>query len=66
MLTSSAEVEYKCSDIYDPADQIGILWNDPALAIAWPVSDPLLSDSDRCNPTLAEIADKLPGYATDL
>jgi dTDP-4-dehydrorhamnose 3,5-epimerase len=66
VLTSSAEVEYKCSDIYDPADQIGILWNDPALAIEWPVSDPLVSDQDRRNPTLAEIADKLPGYVTDL
>jgi dTDP-4-dehydrorhamnose 3,5-epimerase len=66
VLTSSAEVEYKCSDIYDPADQIGIVWNDPALAIEWPVTDPILSDSDRGNPTLAEIADKLPGYVTDL
>jgi dTDP-4-dehydrorhamnose 3,5-epimerase len=66
VLTSSAEVEYKCSDIYDPADQIGILWNDPALAIEWPVADPLLSDQDRCNPTLADITDELPAYLTDL
>jgi len=66
VLTSSAEVEYKCSDIYDPADQIGILWNDPALAIEWPVADPFLSDQDRYNPTLADIADELPAYLTDL
>jgi len=66
VLTSTAEVEYKCSSIYDPADEFGIAWNDPALAIAWPVTDPLLSDRDRRNPTLAEIADKLPAYVTDL
>jgi dTDP-4-dehydrorhamnose 3,5-epimerase len=58
----AAEVEYKCSDIYDPADEFGIAWNDPALAIEWPISDPVLSERDRGNPTLAEIADKLPGY----
>jgi dTDP-4-dehydrorhamnose 3,5-epimerase len=60
VLSSTAEVEYKCSDIYDPADDFGIAWNDPTLAIAWPVTDPLLSDRDRSNPTLAEVADKLP------
>lgn len=66
VLTSTAEVEYKCSDTYDPTDDFGIAWNDPTLAIAWPVTDPLLSDRDRRNPTLAEVADKLPGYVTDL
>lgn len=66
VLSSTAEVEYKCSDIYDAADEFGIAWNDPALAIPWPVTDPLLSDRDKRNPTLAEVADKLPGYLTDL
>jgi dTDP-4-dehydrorhamnose 3,5-epimerase len=55
-----AQVEYKCTDIYDPADEIGIAWNDPALAIAWPVSEPLLSPRDGRHPTLAGVADKLP------
>lgn len=66
VLSSTAEVEYKCSDIYDAADEFGIAWNDAALAIPWPVTDPLLSDRDKRNPTLAEVADKLPGYLTDL
>jgi dTDP-4-dehydrorhamnose 3,5-epimerase len=55
-----AQVEYKCTDFYDPASEIGVAWNDPALAIRWPVRDPLLSDRDRCHPTLAELADQLP------
>ena len=32
-----AQVEYKCTDFYDPASEIGIAWNDPALAIPWPM-----------------------------
>lgn len=66
VLSSTAEVEYKCSDVYDAADEFGIAWNDAALAIPWPVTDPLLSDRDNRNPTLAEVADKLPEYLTDL
>jgi dTDP-4-dehydrorhamnose 3,5-epimerase len=66
VLTATAEVEYKCSEVYDPADEFGIAWNDPALAIAWPITDPFLSDRDRQNPTLAEITDQLPVYMTNL
>ena len=32
-----AQVQYKCTELYDPADEIGIAWNDPAAAISWPV-----------------------------
>jgi dTDP-4-dehydrorhamnose 3,5-epimerase len=62
VLTAVAEVEYKCSDFYDPADEFGIAWNDPALAVAWPITDPLLSARDRGNRTLAELGDQLPSY----
>lgn len=50
-----AEVEYKCSDIYDPAAERGLMWNDPELAITWPVSEPLLSARDRAHPPLAAL-----------
>ncbi len=43
----TAEFSYKCSDYYSPADERGILWNDPALAIPWPVTFPVLSERDR-------------------
>ena len=55
-----AQVEYKCTDLYDPASEIGIAWNDPALAIAWPMADPILSARDRSHPRLAEVTDQLP------
>jgi dTDP-4-dehydrorhamnose 3,5-epimerase len=60
--TAVAEVEYKCSEVYDPAGEIGIAWDDPELAIDWGVSDPILSDHDRQNSPLARVADRLPIY----
>ena len=57
-----ALVEYKCTDLYDPSDEIGIAWNDPALAIPWPVGQPFLSERDRRNPILAEVMDELPEW----
>jgi len=60
VVTPIAQVEYKCTDLYDPQSEIGIAWNDPALAIPWPVRDPILSSRDRHHPTLAEQADRLP------
>ena len=55
-----AQVEYKCTDIYDPASEIGIAWSDPAIGISWPVTRPLLSTRDAEHPMLAELMDKLP------
>ena len=62
VLSTVAQVEYKCTDLYDSAGEIGIAWNDPALAIPWPIADPVLSERDRHHPTLAEIEDRLPLY----
>ncbi len=50
-----AEFEYKCSEFYSPQDERGILWNDPALAIDWPVSHPLLSLKDNRNKSFESI-----------
>ena len=57
-----AQVEYKATDVYDPAAELGVAWNDPALAIRWPVSQPLLSARDSAYPTLAEVLDRLPDW----
>jgi dTDP-4-dehydrorhamnose 3,5-epimerase len=63
VMTPIAQVEYKCTDLYDPDSEIGIAWNDPSLAIAWPVREPLLSNRDRHHPTLAELGDRLPVWS---
>lgn len=62
-LTDSVQFLYKCSDFYDPADEHGILWNDPALNIPWNVAHPLVSEKDSKSPKLADVPrDLLPRY----
>jgi dTDP-4-dehydrorhamnose 3,5-epimerase len=57
-LTADTEVFYKVNRDYAPQHEGGILWNDPALDIAWPIdaADAFLSDRDRAWPTLSEYA----------
>lgn len=62
VLSPVADVEYKCTDVYDPGGEIGIAWDDPALAIRWPIEHPLLSDRDRRHPALAEVIGSLPSW----
>lgn len=57
-----ADVAYKVSSPYDPASERGLAWDDPALAIDWGTSAPILSDRDRGNPSLAELAPALPDW----
>lgn len=57
-----AEIEYKCTDFYDPSDELRILWNDPAIGVKWPTAQPLLSDKDRDAFTLSELMESLPRY----
>ena len=54
VLSDEAEVLYKTSHVYDPARERGIAWNDPALGIAWPVADPVLSPRDQRAGSLAD------------
>jgi len=60
VVSAIAQVEYKCTDVYDPATEIGVAWNDPAIGVAWPVVEPLLSLRDSNHPTLAQLTGKLP------
>lgn len=62
VLSDTADVLYKCTDVYSQKDERGIIWNDPALAIAWPVTTPLLSDKDRAYKRLSEMDGDLPVY----
>lgn len=63
VVSEVAEFEYKCSDFYDPASELGIAWNDPEIGIPWPIDDPTLSAKDAAAPRLAELMDRLPEYA---
>ena len=57
-LEDDTDFLYKCTDFYDPAAEHSLLWNDPALAIAWPLDgiEPQLSAKDRAGRPLSEIA----------
>lgn len=56
-----ADFHYKCTAAYAPEAERSIRWNDPVLAIAWPVTQPLLSAKDAAAPLLAD-APVLPVY----
>jgi dTDP-4-dehydrorhamnose 3,5-epimerase len=47
VLSETAEVVYKMTTEYAPAHESGLMWNDPALAISWPISSPVLSERDK-------------------
>ncbi len=62
VLSESAHVQYKCTEVYHPRDEISVAWNDPDLAVAWPIAQPLQNAKDSAAPRLAEILQKLEVY----
>ena len=56
-LEPDTEVIYKVSNYYSPDQDKGLLWNDPALGIAWPLAEneAFLSEKDRIQPRLAQL-----------
>ena len=55
VLSESAEIQYKCTGIYTSTKaESGVLWNDPAIGIQWPVNNPILSKKDEVAQTLAQ------------
>ena len=65
VLSDSAQVEYKCTDFYDQADEFSVLWNDPDIGIDWPIDEPLLSARDSAAKRLHEVEDLLSVYDTE-
>ncbi|MFC1759944.1 dTDP-4-dehydrorhamnose 3,5-epimerase [Candidatus Neomarinimicrobiota bacterium] len=63
VLSETAIFQYKCTEIYHPEDEYGLLWNDKGLNIQWPVKNPILSEKDKSLPTLQLIKEnKLPKF----
>lgn len=58
----TSEVEYKCTAYYNPDDDRGIRWDDPTIAIDWPVKTPFLSPKDRSYRLLTDDRDDLPTF----
>ena len=62
VLSEIADVIYKQTAYYDPAVERGIAWNDPDVAIKWPLAldELIVSERDSAAPRLSEIAAELP------
>jgi dTDP-4-dehydrorhamnose 3,5-epimerase len=53
--SETALFSYKCTELYAPQHERSLRWDDPTIAINWPIANPLVSDKDRVAPLLADI-----------
>jgi dTDP-4-dehydrorhamnose 3,5-epimerase len=61
VLSDTTYFTYKCTDIYTPSAEGGIIWNDPDIGIEWPMKDTVLSEKDQVYPRIRDIPDaRLP------
>jgi dTDP-4-dehydrorhamnose 3,5-epimerase len=54
VLSEHAELQYKCTGIYNNEGESGILWNDERIGVDWPIQDPILSGKDGAAQTLEQ------------
>lgn len=63
VLGERAVVLYKCTDLYQPAHERAVRWDDPEIGIDWPIADPVLNAKDAAAPALRDIpVQHLPEY----
>ena len=60
VMSETADVEYKCTEFYNPSDEIVIAWQDSAINISWPIDKPILSKKDQSALCLNEQMERLP------
>jgi dTDP-4-dehydrorhamnose 3,5-epimerase len=63
VLSENALFHYKCTDYYHPETELAVAWNDPALAIEWPIENPIVSDKDAHADALKDLPEeRLPAF----
>ncbi len=62
VLSETADVEYKCTALYNPSDELAIHWRDVDIDITWPLGEPTLSKKDQAAMSLKKQMDRLPIY----
>jgi len=63
VLSDTAYFTYKCTNIYTPSAEGGVMWNDPDIGVEWPIQDVVLSDKDKVYSRLKDVlVEKLPKY----
>ncbi|MBR0694158.1 dTDP-4-dehydrorhamnose 3,5-epimerase [Bradyrhizobium lablabi] len=61
VVSETVDFFYKCDEAYSPQHEVAIRWNDPAIGIAWGITNPALSPKDAAAPLLADVKG-LPRY----
>lgn len=57
-------ITYLVDGYYDPADELGVAWDDPTISADWGIAEPILSERDRANPRRADLEPQIrPHYA---
>jgi dTDP-4-dehydrorhamnose 3,5-epimerase len=62
--SEAADFFYKCDEVYGPANELVLRWNDPQLDIDWGCDSPKVSTRDSAGSTFAQLAGRLPRYET--
>lgn len=60
--TSAITLQYLVDAYFTGDDEFGVAWDDPDLAVPWPLKDPVVSERDRANPSLAEVLRDPPAF----
>jgi dTDP-4-dehydrorhamnose 3,5-epimerase len=60
VVSERVHVEYKCTDLYSPEDELTLRWDDPEVGVRWPLAEPSLSPRDAAAPLLSELLERLP------
>ena len=58
VVSDYATFSYQCTALYDAKSDAGVLWNDPAIGIDWPIAEPRLSDKDIKAPLLKDVPEQ--------
>ena len=66
VLSDTCDVCYRHTQFYQPGLDVAVAWDDPELAIPWPLDDPILSERDRTAPRVAEVRDQLDSWFADI
>ena len=64
VVSEEALFAYKCTEYYAPAAELSVLWNDPEIGIAWPITAPVLSKKDAAGVPLRDVPhERLPRWS---
>jgi dTDP-4-dehydrorhamnose 3,5-epimerase len=62
VLSDVAEIQYKCTGLYNSGAESGIRWDDPDIGIDWPIKNPILSTKDRQAQSLKQWLSRSESY----